>query len=136
MNEDTQKKYFPASIIKIIDNFNIVINRGSNDKISKGDHFLVYYTDSEELIDPETGESLGNLEIIRGTGIATHVQPKMTTIKSDRYTNNGRTIRKPTGALSLYGLGLGLGSEVIEENSKDLIPFDEPSIGDKVKPTY
>lgn len=134
MNEFIEKKDFPASIIKIIDDFNIVINRGSNDKISKGDHFLVYYTDSEELIDPETGESLGNLEIVRGTGIATHVQPKMTTIKSDRYTNKGRTIRKPTGGLSLYGLGFG--NEVIEENAKDLISFDDPSIGDKVKPTY
>ena len=135
MDEYTQKKDFPASIIKVIDGFNIVINRGSNDKVSKGDHFLVYYTDSEELIDPETGESLGKLEVVRGTGVAIHVQPKITTIKSDRYTNKGRTIRKPAGGLSLSH-ALGIGSEVIEENAKDLIPFDEPSIGDKVKPTY
>lgn len=135
MKEDVQKKDFPASIIKVIDDFNIVINRGSNDKISKGDHFLVYYIDSEELIDPETGESLGNLEIIRGTGVATHVQPKMTTIKSDRYTNQGRTIRKSLGGLSLSAFS-GIGNEVIEENARDLTPFDEPSIGDKVKPTY
>lgn len=119
---------FPALVAKVIDDFNLIINRGSDHSISKGARFLVYYIDTEELIDPETKESLGHLEIIRGTGIATHVQEKMTTIKSNSYTSRGRTIRRQSGAFA------AISGEIIEEPEKELLPFDEPRIGDKVKP--
>nr|QJS05493.1 hypothetical protein [Psychrobacter sp.] len=123
-------KTFPALVAKVIDDFTLTINRGSDHEITKGDRFLVYSIDPEELIDPETGESLGYLEIIRGTGIAIHVQEKMTTIESSRYTNRGRTIRRQSGAFA------SLSGETIEEPEQKLLPFDSPEVGDKVKPTY
>lgn len=123
----TEKKIFPALVAKVTNDFTLTINRGAIHGISEGDKFLVYAIDPEELIDPETRESLGHLELIRGTGIATHVQEKMTTIKSNRY-KNGRTIRRQTNALAI------MSGEIIEESGKELMPFDEPKRGDMVKP--
>lgn len=125
---DTKKPTFPALVVKVINDFTLTINRGSIHDISEGDKFLVYAIDKEELIDPETNESLGHLELIRGTGIASHVQDKMTTIKSNRYINGGRIIRRQSGALAV------IGGETIEESGKELMPFDEPQKGDMVKP--
>lgn len=126
-SKKTEKKTFPALVAKVTDDFTLTINRGAIHGISKGDKFLVYAIDPEELIDPETKESLGHLELIRGTGIAIHVQEKMTTIKSNRY-KDGRITRRQTGALAIVS------GEIIEESGKEIMPFDEPEIGDMVKP--
>lgn len=128
MADNTQKTNYPALVAKVNDGYTLIINRGSDHGVKKGDNFLVYYVDPEELKDPETGESLGNLEIIRGTGTATHVQSKMTTIKSNRVVSRGRIIRRQTGILS------SLSGEVVEEPGKEAMPFDDPNVGDKVKP--
>lgn len=124
----TRRKIFPALVARVINDFTLTINRGATHGISEGDKFLVYALDPEELIDPETKESLGHLELIRGTGIATHVQEKVTTIESNRYMSGGRIIRRQSGTLSI------LGGETIEESGKEKIPFEEPKIGNMVKP--
>lgn len=128
MADNTSKTNYPASVAKVNDEYTLVINRGSEHGVKKGDNFLVYCIDPEDLTDPETGESLGHLEIIRGTGTATHVQPKMTTIKSNRVVSRGRIIRRQPGILA------SIAGEVVEEPEKEAMPFDEPSVGDKVKP--
>lgn len=128
MADNIKKVNFSASVAKINDEFTLVINRGSDHGVTKGDNFLVYYVEPEELIDPETGESLGHLEVIRGTGTAIHVQPKMTTIKSNRVISKGRVIRRQSGIWS------SLSGEIVEEPEKEAVPFDEPHVGDKVKP--
>lgn len=123
---------FPALVVKKVSPFELVINRGSLDGVKLRDRFLVYYIDPDELIDPETQESLGNLEIIRGTGVATHVQEKMTTIKSDRYEDSsGKIIRRSSNPFA--GISAFSGTETIEESSKNLIEFDSAKLGDKVK---
>lgn len=128
MADNLQKTNYPALVAKVNDEYTLVINRGSENGVMKGDNFLVYYVDPEELFDPETGQSLGNLEIIRGTGTAIHVQPKMTTLKSNRVVSKGRVIRRQAGLLA------ALSGEVIEEPEKEVMPFDDPNVGDKVKP--
>jgi len=57
----------------------LVVSLGSTDGVSMRDTFLIYAI-GEEIKDPETGESLGQLEIVRGRGKAKHVQPSMTTV--------------------------------------------------------
>jgi len=136
MSEETQNGVYPASVVKVIDEYTVVINKGSEQGVSKGDQFLIYYVEPEELIDPETGESLGSLEVVRGTGAVTHVQEKMSTIKSNRSVRRGRIIRRTTSNLGLGFLGQ-LASperETVEEPENEAIPFDDPTVGDKVKP--
>ena len=76
------KKTKSFKVVKVIDEFTLVINIGSDDEIEKGQRFLVYSISPDDIIDPDTNESLGKLEIVKGTGTVTHVQEKMATIES------------------------------------------------------
>jgi hypothetical protein len=135
-NEIEQK--YPASVVKIIDDYTVVINRGTNHGVTKGDQFLVYYIEPEELTDPETGESLGNLEIVRGTGSVTHVQQRMATLKSNRSVSRGRVVRRTPnaafGGLMAMASLISSDRETIEESEREALPFEDVQVNDKVKP--
>lgn len=110
----------------------VIINKGSIDDIENGQRFIVFAI-GDELFDPETNESLGKLEIIKGTGIATHVQEKITTITTDSY----KKIPKRVTRNSLYNLLTGIPStnqEYIEEFVETKIPFRNVEKGDYVRP--
>jgi len=96
----------------------VILNVGSDDGVSKGDLYLVYAL-GEEIFDPDSGESLGQIEILKGRGKVTHVQRKMCTLES----TSTRTIRRKMNSLlsSLYGS---------EEDETITISFDEPVVGD------
>lgn len=74
------KRYF-ADIVDIIDDFKVVINAGANKNLVNGTKFLIVGI-GKEISDPETGESLGNVEIIRGHAQVIHVQEKISTLES------------------------------------------------------
>ena len=59
----------------------VVINRGRDHGVAIGQEFLIYVL-GNEVLDPDTGESLGLLEIVHGRGRVQHVQPKMATLVS------------------------------------------------------
>ena len=71
-----------------------VMNAGSNQKISKGQKYLIYKVSDEEIIDPDTNKSLGFLEIVKGTGVVTHVQDNMATLESCERENSSKIIRR------------------------------------------
>lgn len=115
-------------VVQTLDNdYKIVINAGNNEGIKNGQRFLLYALSDHEIFDPDTGASLGFLEIVKGTGKVIHVQEKMATIESDVYETSQPTkiIRKSP----MYGFG------TTEEQtmSREHIPFDYPEIGDLVK---
>lgn len=68
-------------VAEIISNRRVVLNKGSRDGISEGDEFVVFSL-GEEISDPETRESLGVLEKIKGKGEVIHVQDHMCTIET------------------------------------------------------
>ena len=80
----SEKKVFPAKVAKVISSIRIAINRGSEDRIKLNQKVLLYSLSDEEIKDPETGESLGYLEIYKGTGKVIAVQEKLSIIESDR----------------------------------------------------
>lgn len=126
----TTKSKFPASVIRVMSDDRLVFNRGSEDGIQEGQRFLVYAL-GDELFDPGTGDSLGRLEIVRGTGVAMHVQEHLTTVDSDkRLPASKRTFRRTDPFHSLIA---GSSEEVVHEVGERL-PFDEASEGDLVKP--
>ena len=126
-------KVFPASVIRVLDEYTVVINRGSEHGIASDSRFLVYGTSTEELFDPETGKSLGFLEVVRGTGRASHVQENVATIRTDRSYPPRRTVTKRThrGIVAI-----SVGSEEIEtiDSRGELIPFDNVRVSDKARP--
>jgi len=123
---------FPATVVFIQDDEKkVTINRGSEDGINKGDRFLIYSI-GEELFDPETKESLGMLEIVKGTGKVVHVQPRLATIESDKLSAPNKTVTKKKNPYSYIAYS-GYEEEVIS-GEKEVIPFEDPTKGDKAKP--
>ena len=115
-------------VVTVMNNdYKVVINAGGNQGIKTGQRFLIYSLSEHEIIDPDTNESLGYLEIVKGTGKVIHVQEKMCTIESDVYETSQPTkiIRK--------GPMLGLGITEERTTTRDHMPFSDPAIGDFAK---
>jgi len=116
--------------------FEVVINWGSDHGVKVGDRFLVFGY-GPRIIDPESGEDLGVLEVVRGRGIVTHVQDRIATVRStERGRRRGATRRvvrqSATGPLSI---GFGTGGLVEEEIPGDEDrPFSNAQKGDLAKP--
>ncbi len=116
-------------VIKIIDDYTVVINKGSNDGITNDQNFLVYSIDEEPLIDPITKKPLGNLEIVKGYARVKHLQENITTIESSEHTNPNRKIIKRNNPY--FGIA-GSTTEEIDSQTKQK-PFNNVKIHDSVK---
>ncbi len=120
----------------------VVINRGARDGVKIGDRFLVY-REGPQINDPDTGEDLGRIELVRGRGMVTHVQDHLATIRTTEYHRMKpvrRTIREvPSGALGgalrlrtyAWQAEQGIEEEVEPDTEK---PFESVRVGDPVKP--
>lgn len=106
-----------ATVAHVIDKYKVVINRGSDQGVKEGDTYLIYAI-GPDLIDPETNESLGPLEVVRGRAVVQHVQEKVSTLETVDFeeTPGTRKIIKRDGASGIMALSLGLANrEEIEE---------------------
>lgn len=132
----SKEKGFPAKVSEIIDNKTIVINRGSADNIKKGDTFLIYSI-GKEIIDPDSGESLGKLEIVKGKASVLHIQEHITTLKSSQIILPDKKIiyKKPLKNVGFLSFVTGI-EETKEEiqGEEEILPFDNVQVGDLVKP--
>lgn len=121
----SDQKTFPAKVVTIISDTRIAINRGYEHKIHLNQRVLLYRLSNEEIKDPDTGESLGYLEIYKGTGQVISIQEKMSIIESDRYEI--KTVKNPQTIFQ----GIPVGQPTYDY--KDLLPFEDAEIGDLVK---
>lgn len=71
-------------IVKIIDDYHIVINAGSKDGITQDDNFKIINKQGEPINDPETGDFLGYLNTVKDYVKAKDVHEKMTVCESLR----------------------------------------------------
>ena len=126
------EKPFPASVAQVFNNgYKIVINRGSEHGVAKDQRFQIYVLSDEEIIDPVSREPLGHLEIVKGIGKVVNIQPKMATLEStEESVTTERKIVKNRSSLSVFGRGE---EETITPTTRRL-PFDDPEVGDKVRP--
>lgn len=116
-------------VASVIDNYKVALNAGSNQGIKLGQRYMIYTLSNEEIIDPDTHESLGFLEIVKGTGKVIHVQEKLCTISSIEYKNLSKTIKRKSDRYSFF-------SDTYEEElqpEREQLPFDHPKVGDFVK---
>src|SRR5690625_401841 len=67
-------------VVKIISDYLLVINAGKND-VKKGDEIEIFVP-GENVIDEETGESLGTLDKIKASIEVTNVYEKMSVCKN------------------------------------------------------
>ena len=119
----------PAKVAEVLGPAKVVINKGSEDGVRQGQRFLIYGK-RQEIFDPDTNDSLGELEVVRGTGKVTHLQSRMATIGSDMTASAGKTIRRKRTPFAQL-----LGDEVIEEIlPADTVAFVNTEKGDLAKP--
>lgn len=71
---------FPMKVVQRTRSNQIIINRGSDGGMKMGDEFDVFFA-GEELIDPDTGKSLGSSEEFVGTVKVVRINPKVTYAK-------------------------------------------------------
>lgn len=126
----SKRNIFPATVVKVLNEFKVVINRGSKDGIKVNQRFLLYILSDDEIVDPETNKKLGFLEIVRGTGKVVHVQENMATIESDTKGPSERLITRLE--IPIYILESSREEEKIIPGEQ--LPFENASVGDKAKP--
>ncbi|WP_024955927.1 hypothetical protein [Sulfurospirillum arcachonense] len=128
------EKYF-GTVVKIIDDYSVVINAGSNQGISKNDCFVVIGI-GDIIVDPDTGEELEKLEVVKGKVQVLHIQDKISTVKSFEYDKSPdkKEIKKVESSNS--GLGLFGANETVTESitpgKSTLKQLQNVKIGDKV----
>jgi len=114
-------------IVKIIDSDNYVINAGSNQGLRLGDKVVVYLL-GEEIFDPESGKSMGILELPKLQCHVTHVQDTMAIIRSND--------AKPKGGLpSTISMLQMLGGTAGDSSPYNFLSSDQRKVvvGDLVK---
>ncbi len=72
-------KIIEGKVAKILDEYSIVINVGRNDGVTEGMVFVVFTQSSDEIKDPDSGETLGTLENVKDYVSAIHIQDKFAT---------------------------------------------------------
>jgi hypothetical protein len=113
----------------------VVINRGARDGVKVGDNFLIFGY-GPDLADPETGEELGTLEVVRGRGLVIHVQDRVATLRStEKRRRRGRTKRVREVRRSAIAGVFGPETVVEEEIPEDEdVPFADIKVGDLARP--
>jgi hypothetical protein len=102
----------------------IVVDVGEKDGVTPRTEFLIYKL-GEEIEDPDGGESLGRLELVRGRGKSKHIQSRLTTVVP--ITRTKKKIRRTSGDLYVRPI------ESVEEE-EEVLPFDKSlAVGDLVR---
>lgn len=126
-----------AKVIKVVDNHTIVVNVGADKGLVPGKIFMVVGL-GEEIVDPDTNESLGALEVVRGRARVSHVQERISTLISAEVEKSVdvREIRKVStagkgGIASLFGPQETV-TESITPAEAIPKPFSKVQVGDLV----
>jgi len=116
-------------VAQVLSPTELVINAGSNEGIKEGQRYQIYSL-GDEIMDPETGESLGILENIKGIGRVINVQDKMATLESDVTEPTAKLIRRSSSPV-FVALGQGWEERILPPVKAD---FKDPTCGDLVRP--
>ncbi|WP_395299308.1 hypothetical protein V1572_14605 [Enterobacter quasiroggenkampii] len=119
------------------DHTQFVLNKGWAHGVQEHHRFIIFEL-GNEVIDPETGENLGTLEIIKGRVRPLHIQEKITTLISEEITKSPVTAeyiyRNNSGNRWAFGLNNNLpASKIVSEEARKIKPLRNVKIGDKVK---
>lgn len=80
-----------AVVAKVIDAYNVVINKGSLSGLKEGDRILIYEV-TEDITDPISYRSLGPLELNKGTGKIVDIWENKAIVQSDMIKSIGSII--------------------------------------------
>lgn len=92
-------KKMEFKIVKILDEYNIVINAGISHNIEQGDRFQILDKESSVVKDPDTNVVIGTLDLIKATLIVTELHDNMC-ICSSESTINKNMLKSDINAIS------------------------------------
>ena len=95
-----EENIIETRVAEILSETTIVLSAGKEDGVREGAEFIIYEL-GNEIHDPETDESLGRLEIIKGRVQVLYVQTNMSTARTVKHKIQ-KTIRKPGPFQNLY----------------------------------
>jgi len=72
-------------VARVVSPTELILAAGAKDGVEEGMEFIVY-TLSDSVWDPDTGEDLGQIEIVKAKLIAAHVQEHMTIARTKSQT--------------------------------------------------
>ena len=70
-----------GKVAAIIDDTTLVLNIGDEQGVEEGMAFAIFAAHGE-IKDPDSGESLGSWEMVKARVVATHVQPRLCTVRA------------------------------------------------------
>ncbi|MDN2450215.1 hypothetical protein [Leuconostoc sp. UCMA20149] len=124
-------------IVKIISDHEFIISAGQKQDVSKGDKFIIFDRHGEEILDPDSGESLGYLDVNKGTIIVRNVFENMSIASTEPHLVGG--IANQFSGVNTALIGIQQPTPLNVDYSQ-ITPLDEtlePSpikLGDPVKP--
>ncbi len=126
-------------IAKIISEYEVIINKGHSDGVNESVRFVVY-TEVDDVIDPDTGDSLGKWELVKGRLAPTHVQKRMTVCAADA-TGEAAAGGEPKGSHTLSAEMIaasmprgGEGRLDVRKSDVSGVPAAKPiAVGDRVR---
>lgn len=74
-----------TKVARVVSPTELILAAGAKDGVEEGMEFIVY-TLSDSVWDPDTGEDLGQIEIVKAKLIAAHVQEHMTIARTKSQT--------------------------------------------------
>lgn len=126
---------FICKVASVLSPTELVINKGNNSGLKTGMRFLIYTLSVDDIKDPETNESLGKLELVKGTGKIIHLQETMATIESDMFKQPlpKKIIRKNENGWKIFPYVPHETVEEIPAEEPEQLAFKEAEIGDYAK---
>lgn len=70
-----------TKVARVVSPTELVLAAGADDGVEEGMEFVVYSL-SDAIRDPDTGEDLGQIEIVKARVVAAHVQDRMTVVRT------------------------------------------------------
>lgn len=73
-----------GAVARILDSRTLVVNRGQEHGVMEGMRFAILNSHGQEILDPETGDSLGSVDVDKTIVKVVRVQPRLSVCRTFR----------------------------------------------------
>lgn len=106
-----------GKVAEVVSDREVILNRGSNHGVEAGDYFAILDPDTVGVTDPDTGEALGDIRVVKIVVQAVEVAPKLTLARTFRT----QTVNIGGSGIGLAGIANALASPEYVEQVETLI---------------
>lgn len=124
-----------GKVVSVVDEHNVVVNVGEDHDLWLGQKFLIVSL-GDLIFDPDTGQALEQLELVKGKVEATHIQRRISTLTSAEKQRDPevREIKRHHQGSNLIGALYGHGrnsiTESVQSGIERTLPLRNPQVGD------